>query len=168
MLPCVKCLLSWWGRRGIWWGGWWKLKCAVQWWGERIYRKYQCSQFHSTDEVEIKEEGWYDMTTPTRLLTVLSSPPCGTLASTETIANASILAFTAHPAVWSIRVIRAGWKQKAENSTAKCDTHKGENMLLNLYAYYFSKKTNVSNVLLTLLTGAPKPAAGTGAAVRVW
>ncbi len=45
---------------------------------------------------------------PTRLLTVLSSPPCGTVATTETIANSSILAVTAQLAIWSIHVIMAG------------------------------------------------------------
>lgn len=48
-------------------------------------------------------------TVPTRLLTVLSSPPCGALASTETVTNAPILAFTSQPAVWSIHVIITGY-----------------------------------------------------------
>lgn len=53
----------------------------------------------------------------TRFLTALSSPPCGTCASTETCANSTILAFTAEFAVWSIRVIRAGWQKEKKSVT---------------------------------------------------
>lgn len=45
---------------------------------------------------------------PTRPITVLSSPPSGTLASTETAADASVLAFAAKLAVWPIHAIMAG------------------------------------------------------------
>ena len=81
---------------------------------------YECSLLHSTEEAELKEgmeqkRDLYDVAIPTRLLTVLSSPPCRALASTETVTNSSVLAFTAQAAVWSIHVIKAGC-QKTENT----------------------------------------------------
>lgn len=74
------------------------------------------------------------MMMPTRCLTVLSSPPCGTMTSTETAANSSILAFTAQPAVWPIHVLMASWHHKTESYTAYHNTQKHQDLLItNMY-----------------------------------
>lgn len=61
-----------------------------------------------SDEEKESERIHMLVTIPTRFLTVLSSPSCGTLASTKAVANSSILAFTIQLAVWPIYVIVAG------------------------------------------------------------
>lgn len=73
----------------------------------------------------------------TWFLTVLSSPPSGTLASTETVANSSILAFTAQSAVWAVHVIMAGWQHKIERYNAQYKKWGlKKKMLLHLYRYF--------------------------------
>lgn len=53
---------------------------------------------------------------PTRLLTVLSSPPSGTLAAAETVAYTAILAAAGEPAVWSICIDGTGWRRTTRES----------------------------------------------------